>query len=58
MILLAVILAVLVAWVLLSALTITSYRGFLFVWDEYGLGPALCLLAAQAAVLTLLGYAW
>lgn len=52
-----VLLGMLVAWVLLSALAILSYRGTLIVWDLYGPRWALALAGAQAALL-LLALAW
>jgi hypothetical protein len=44
-----VLLLILVAWIGLSALAITSLRVFWHVWDTYGIAPALALLAAQGA---------
>jgi hypothetical protein len=44
-------LLVLVAWVGLSALAITSLRIFWHLWDTHGVLPALAFLAAQGAFL-------
>jgi hypothetical protein len=51
------VLGVLIAWVLLSALAILSYRGTLMVLDRYGPWPALAFASAQAALL-LIALAW